>query len=104
MSTTLQEIDEAVAEAELIRSRHEGVHAVHGLVTALRICRELYREGDWCPRTAQVYHEAVRRMRSLDRTGFLPHAEPRNAVESGRACSPAPRVSELMGRSLLAVF
>ncbi len=69
------EIDAALAEAELIRSRHEGVHAVHGLVTAMRICRSLHQEGGWCPRTARVFHAAVRKLRCLDRTGFLPHGD-----------------------------
>lgn len=105
MNTTLQDIEAVIAEAEFIRSRHEGVHVVHSLVTVLHICRELHQGGAWRPRTAQAYHDAVRRMRYLDRTGFLPHERQPDLAAGGERDAPLePVASEAIGRSLSVLY
>jgi hypothetical protein len=72
MQPGLPEIDSVIQEAEMVRSRHDGVHVVHSCLTALRICRHILLSGDWAPDIAASYDETVAKLRFIDRTGFAP--------------------------------
>jgi hypothetical protein len=69
---TLQELDSAIAEAEQVRARHDGVHVIHGCVTALRMCRFLALEGEWPPSAERAFHATIAKIRGIDRSGFAP--------------------------------
>jgi hypothetical protein len=72
MQTSLSEIETAIEEAEIVRSRHDGVHVLHGYVTILHFCRYVLMNGDWSPVNAVRFRQTMVNLRCVDRTGFPP--------------------------------
>lgn len=73
----IEMMEEVVAEAQQILSRHDGVHNAHGayicLKTWLVLCREAegdddFNGPDWSNVEVQITH-----LRILDKTGQMPH-------------------------------
>ncbi len=72
MRPTLFEIDNAIAEAEAVRSRHDGVHVIHSCVTALRFCRSLLEHDEWPNAANDSFDKTLTKVRFIERTGFPP--------------------------------
>jgi hypothetical protein len=76
MRRTLVEIDNAIAEAEAVRSRHEGVHMIHSCLTVLRLCRSLLENDEWPDVASASFETTLAKVRCIDRTGFRPRSDP----------------------------
>jgi hypothetical protein len=75
MRPTLDEIDNAITEAEAVRSRHDGVHVIHSCVTVLRFCRTFLIQNEWSETASESFDKTLTKVRCIDRTGFwLPSA------------------------------
>jgi hypothetical protein len=68
---SIEQIDSDILEAEQIRARHDGVHATHGYVAVLRLCRESVTDGVWNRTIETAYQKTLRNMRIIDRQGFV---------------------------------
>jgi hypothetical protein len=75
MAPTLHEIDSAIAEAEGVRSRHDGVHAIHSYVSVLSLCRCFAESGEWPETADRSFGSTMTKIRCIDRTGFAPHQD-----------------------------
>ena len=70
---TLDQMSTDILEAEGVRSRHDGVHELHGYVMALRFCRDTQKEERWLPaHLARAFDETMRKVRVVNCTGFPP--------------------------------
>jgi hypothetical protein len=67
---SIQEIEDAIEEAERVQARRDGVHAVHNCVVSLRLCREVMERGEWTARFDHAFAQTVVNLRHIDRTGF----------------------------------
>lgn len=70
LMTTLEAIDEGIAEAEQIRARHDGVHLVHNYVCTLMLLRDFAQSSHWGAREAECFDQTMLRVRQIDRSGF----------------------------------
>jgi hypothetical protein len=75
MQPTLHEIDAAINEAQGVRARHDGVHAIHGCLAVLFLCRDLAESGKWPDAAEKSYRATMIKVRCIDRTGFPPHLD-----------------------------
>lgn len=66
-------IREAVLEAQLILSRHEGIHLLHSDCQLLIFMREDIDQGE--PMNRDKVKIVLERMRQVDRTGIYPIAD-----------------------------
>ena len=69
----MKDLDAAISEAELVRARHGGVHAIHSYVSVLHFCRDFAELGDWPASVDTCFVETVANIRYVDRTGFPAH-------------------------------
>ena len=63
-------IEDATMEAEQIRARHDGIHAIHNCVCNLRLLRDVADAGQWSINSDTIFRDTMRRLRVIDRTGF----------------------------------
>ncbi len=85
------------AEAEGVRSRHDGVHVIHSYVSVLACCRYFAELGEWPAAADRSFRTTMEKIRCIDRTGFAPPSDletewvppkPRNAATTW---GPPPR-------------